>query len=103
QHRRAVFSKIVITLWRGQLIEGELTRSIYASAGPLSTIIRSALCVPTANHGVPRYESATTHAAAVNARVITTSPHWNALRGVPAAIRGNHTNSANRPICNAEK
>ena len=62
---------------------------------------RGAKRLPTASHGVPRKESATTQPAAVNAKVVTNSPNWKALIE-PAERMGTHTSSANMPICNAE-
>src|SRR5215469_3570355 len=54
-----------------------------------------------ASHGVPRYESATTQAAAVSTHVTRTSPHWK-LFNERVAMAGTHTSAKNSPICNAE-
>src|SRR5262245_35603750 len=71
-----------------------------------SSLARSETRALRANHtrlqlrgGVTRYESATTHAPAVNAQESRNSIHWNALG--PAATTGTHTSSVKRPICQA--
>src|SRR6476646_7944664 len=52
----------------------------------------------TANHGVPAYESATSHAQYVRKIETTNSFHRKALM-LPAAILGTQTSSVSSPIC----
>ena len=49
----------------------------------------------------PRYESATTHAAAVRTHDTENSPHCEALM-VPPNTSGGHTSSVNNSVCHAE-
>ena len=59
---------------------------------PIHVFVR----VRIATRDAPRYDSAATHPAAVNARVLMTSPFWKSF-SAPAATRGTQTSSPKRP------